>query len=68
MVDRDDDQRKRFSRVFEHLDDVKGKRINILDGLELHTDVFNPMEQAIITDFVFRMQRLGQQKQLKGID
>lgn len=67
-VDKEDNKEKRLCRVFEHLDNVKGKRVNILEELELHTDVFNPTEQAIITDFVFGMQRLGQQKQLKGID
>ncbi|KAF3339230.1 Oxidoreductase, 2OG-Fe(II) oxygenase family protein [Carex littledalei] len=64
-ADKEENKEKRLCQVFEHLDNVKGKRVNILAGLELHTDVFNPTEQAIITDFVFGMQRLGQQKQLK---
>lgn len=50
------------------MENVNGKRINILEGLKLHTNVFDPLEQARITDFVYEMQNLGQEGQLKGMN
>jgi hypothetical protein len=67
LINREGQKTKLFSEVFKYMENVKGKRTNILDGLKLHTNVFDPFEQARITDFVYAMQKLGQEGRLKGI-
>ncbi|KAG9443003.1 hypothetical protein H6P81_018857 [Aristolochia fimbriata] len=66
------DQREyiRFMNVqrkkdFICLERVKGKIVNILDGLELHTGVFSAAEQKRIVDFVYDLQEKGRKGQLK---
>ncbi|CAL9068354.1 unnamed protein product [Musa banksii] len=46
------------------LERVKGKIVNILDGLELHTGVFSAAEQKRIVDFVYELQGKGKNHQL----
>lgn len=48
------------------LERVKGKIVNILDGLELHTGVFSAVEQKRIVDFVYELQEKGRNHQLGG--
>nr|DAD24608.1 TPA_asm: hypothetical protein HUJ06_026072 [Nelumbo nucifera] len=60
----------RFSQVgrkkdFVYFERVNGKKTNVLQGLELHTRVFNTMEQEKIVDYVYKLQRTGQNGQLK---
>lgn len=48
------------------LERVKGKLVNILEGLELHTGVFSAAEQKRIVDFVYSLQERGRKGELKG--
>lgn len=45
---------------------VKGRRVNILEGLELHDGVFDAAEQKRIVDFVYELQDMGRRGKLKG--
>ncbi|GMP31939.1 hypothetical protein CsSME_00005934 [Camellia sinensis var. sinensis] len=61
----------RFSNVkrkkdFICLERFKGKIVNILEGLELHTGVFSAAEQKRIVDFVYSLQERGKKGELKG--
>lgn len=56
-------KRKKDFICFER---VKGKLVNILDGLELHTGVFSAAEQKRIVDFVYELQEMGKKGKLKG--
>nr|XP_023871387.1 uncharacterized protein LOC111983978 [Quercus suber]POE87187.1 rna demethylase alkbh5 [Quercus suber] len=47
------------------LERVKGKIVNILDGLELHTGVFSAVEQKRIVDHVYQLQEMGAKGELK---
>ncbi|XP_043713618.1 RNA demethylase ALKBH9B [Telopea speciosissima] len=47
------------------LERVKGKIVNILDGLELHTGVFSTAEQKRIVDFIYDLQEKGRKGELK---
>ncbi|CAI9287149.1 unnamed protein product [Lactuca saligna] len=51
---------------FVHFERVYGKNMNILQGLELHTQVFNPEEQKKIVESVYEFQRLGQKGRLRA--
>ncbi|XLU33677.1 hypothetical protein S245_069743 [Arachis hypogaea] len=60
----------RYSQVqckkdFSLIERVDGKSINVLQGLELHTQVFNPMEQRKIVECIYRLQWRGMQGKLK---
>lgn len=48
------------------LERVKGKIVNILDGLELHVGIFSAAEQKRIVDYVYELQEKGRNGQLKG--
>lgn len=48
------------------LERVKGKLVNILDGLELHTGVFSAVEQKRIVDFVYELQEKGRKSEFGG--
>ncbi|THG02061.1 hypothetical protein TEA_012644 [Camellia sinensis var. sinensis] len=48
------------------LERFKGKIVNILEGLELHTGVFSAAEQKRIVDFVYSLQERGKKGELKG--
>uniref|UniRef100_A0A0V0GLE4 Putative ovule protein n=1 Tax=Solanum chacoense TaxID=4108 RepID=A0A0V0GLE4_SOLCH len=50
---------------FIYLERVNGKIVNILDGLELHTDVFSMAEQNRIVKFVEKLEEMGKSGQLK---
>lgn len=45
---------------------IRGRNINILEGLELHTRVFNAAEQEVIVDYVYMLQEMGKKGQFKG--
>ncbi|XP_010489437.1 PREDICTED: uncharacterized protein LOC104767102 [Camelina sativa] len=47
------------------LERVKGKIINVLEGLELHTGVFSAVEQKRIVDLVYQLQEKGRRGELK---
>ncbi|XP_028094425.1 LOW QUALITY PROTEIN: RNA demethylase ALKBH9B [Camellia sinensis] len=47
------------------LERFKGKIVNILEGLELHTGVFSAAEQKRIVDFVYSLQERGKKGELK---
>lgn len=60
----------RFANVgrktnFSHLERVYGKNVNVLQGLELHTQVFSIEEQKKIVESVYEFQRLGQKGRLR---
>lgn len=52
---------------FIHIESINGRRTNVLQGLELHTQVFNANEQKEIVDCVYNLQRMGQRGQLRGM-
>lgn len=61
----------RFSQVgrkkdYVHIERVNGRKVNVLQGLELYTQVFNPEEQKKIVECVYDLQRMGQKGLLKG--
>ncbi len=54
-------------RDFVHVERIDGKQTNVLQGLELHTGVFNAEEQNKIVECVYGFQRKGRRGQLRGI-
>lgn len=63
-------ERIRYSRVhsekdFSFIERVNRRHINVLQGLELHTGVFNPVEQRKIVEWIYRLQWRGQQGKLR---
>ncbi|WZZ63991.1 hypothetical protein YC2023_075361 [Brassica napus] len=52
-------------RDFLCLENVNGEMVNILEGLELHTDVFNAVEQQKIVDKVCELQEKARKGELK---
>lgn len=66
------DERIRYSEVqcnkdFTYIERINGRDTNLLEGLELHSGVFNATEQSEIVDYIYRLQRRGQQGRLRGI-
>jgi len=62
----------RYSEVqckkdFTFVERINGRDINLLQGLELHTGVFNAAEQNEIVECIYRLQMIGQQGRLRGI-
>ncbi|KAF5178626.1 Rna demethylase alkbh9b [Thalictrum thalictroides] len=53
------------NKDFICLERVKGKIINILDGLELHTGVFSAAEQKRIVDYVYTLEDKGRKGELR---
>ncbi|KAG2323363.1 hypothetical protein Bca4012_058855 [Brassica carinata] len=47
------------------LERVKGKLVNVVDGLELHTGVFSAVEQKRIVDKVYELQEKGRKGELR---
>ncbi|KAK1417657.1 hypothetical protein QVD17_26789 [Tagetes erecta] len=50
---------------FTHFERVNGRNINVVQGLELHTQVFNDEEQKKIVKAVYELQRMGQKGRLR---
>lgn len=50
---------------FVHYEKVNGKNVNVVQGLELHTRVFNADEQNKIVESVYEFQRMGQKGRLR---
>lgn len=48
------------------LERFRGKLVNILEGLELHTGIFSAAEQKRIVDTVYIYQEKGRKGELKG--
>lgn len=70
LVLEDGDERARIAKIgrkknFSHFERVDGVKKNVLEGLELHTGVFNAEDQKQIVDCVYNLQRMGQRGQLK---
>ncbi|GMQ01820.1 hypothetical protein CsSME_00048315 [Camellia sinensis var. sinensis] len=64
-------ERTRFAQIgrkkdYVHIERIDGKATNVLQGLELHTQVFNTEEQKKIVDRVYNLQRMGQNGQLRA--
>ncbi|XP_028244316.1 RNA demethylase ALKBH9B-like isoform X3 [Glycine soja] len=60
----------RYSQVhckkdFTFVERVNRRYVNVLRGLELHTGVFNAVEQRKIVEWIYRLQWRGQQGKLK---
>ena len=49
------------------LERIEGRLTNVLEGLELHTRVFNAEEQRKIVEFVYKLQDMGKKRLLRGI-
>ncbi|KAE9446103.1 hypothetical protein C3L33_22034, partial [Rhododendron williamsianum] len=69
-LSRDQREHLRFSNLrrkkdFISLERVNGKFVNILDGLELHTNVFSAVEQKRIVNFVYELQERGKKGELR---
>lgn len=65
-------ERIRYNEVqsktdFYFIERLNGRDINVLQGLELHTGVFNAAEQNKIVEYIYRLQWRGQQGKLRGI-
>ncbi|XP_059653444.1 RNA demethylase ALKBH9B-like [Cornus florida] len=61
----------RFAEVgrkknFNYVERIYGKPTNLLQGLELHTRVFNAEEQQKIVECVYQFQRMGRKGQLRA--
>ncbi|XP_019178294.1 PREDICTED: uncharacterized protein LOC109173509 [Ipomoea nil] len=61
----------RFAQVkskkdFVHYERVDGKEINVVEGVELHTEIFDAKEQMKIVECVYKYQQLGRKGQLKA--
>ena len=52
---------------FVHIERIDGRTMNVIQGLELHTRVFNSEEQKKIVECVYNLQRMGQKGMLRGI-
>lgn len=71
----DDEMEMEYSRFMEVrrkknfvcLERIRGKPVNILEGLELHNGVFSSAEQRKIVDFVYSLQKMGKRGQLMGM-
>ncbi|KAF9608629.1 hypothetical protein IFM89_010114 [Coptis chinensis] len=50
---------------FECVERIKGRPVNVLQGLELHTRVFSDEEQKKIVDYVYDLQRMGHSGELR---
>ncbi|KAI4298998.1 hypothetical protein L6164_032498 [Bauhinia variegata] len=64
-------ERIRYSQVqrkkdFKHVEMINGREINVLQGLELHTRVFNFEEQQKIIELCYQLQRKGREGRLRG--
>ncbi|KAH7424405.1 hypothetical protein KP509_11G007300 [Ceratopteris richardii] len=64
------DNRQRLSEIrrkkdFCFIDRINGKNVNILEGLELHRNVFNNVEQKELIDYVYQLQELGRNQKLR---
>jgi len=51
---------------FVCLERIRGKLVNITQGLELHTGVFSRVEQNKLIDLVKELQAKGRRQDLKG--
>ncbi|KAL9267644.1 RNA demethylase ALKBH9B-like protein [Drosera capensis] len=51
---------------FVHYERIHGKEVNVLQGLELHTGVFDAKEQSKIVKNVYELQKMGQKGQLRA--
>ncbi|KFK30240.1 hypothetical protein AALP_AA7G235700 [Arabis alpina] len=52
-------------KVFTCFERIRGERVNILEGLELHTGVFSAVEQKRIVDHVYELQEKGRKGELQ---
>ncbi|CAN8327950.1 unnamed protein product [Cochlearia groenlandica] len=52
-------------KVFSCFERVRGKNVDILQGLELHTGVFSAVEQKRIVDYVYELQEKGRKGELQ---
>ncbi|XP_004287820.1 PREDICTED: uncharacterized protein LOC101301905 [Fragaria vesca subsp. vesca] len=50
---------------FVSLERDKGKYVNVVEGLELHTGIFSAVEQKRIVDFVYDLEQKGRNGELK---
>ncbi|KNA19698.1 hypothetical protein SOVF_058830 isoform B [Spinacia oleracea] len=65
----DEEEWNRFSQVkrkkdFVHYERVDGRKVNVVQGLELHTGVFSAEEQKKIVESVYNFQKMGRKGQL----
>ncbi|XP_077241611.1 uncharacterized protein LOC143882093 [Tasmannia lanceolata] len=69
-LSREQREQIRFSQVgrkkdYLFMEKINGKSVNVLEGLELHTRVFSAVEQKKIVNYVYTLQRMGQEGQLR---
>ncbi|KAE8810444.1 RNA demethylase ALKBH5-like [Hordeum vulgare] len=57
--------RVRRKKDFRHMERVDGRMVNVLQGLELHANVFSPDEQAKIVACVLDLQDQGRRGRLR---
>ncbi|KAL8158067.1 hypothetical protein AgCh_002686 [Apium graveolens] len=51
---------------FVHFEKIGGREINVLQGLELYTNVFGPDNQTDIVNCIYELQKKGRLGQLRG--
>ncbi|XP_057960617.1 RNA demethylase ALKBH9B [Malania oleifera] len=71
QLSRDQREYIRFMNVIRKKDFIclerfKGKIVNILDGLELHSGIFSAAEQKRIVDYIYELQEMGKNGKLKS--
>ncbi|XP_065851002.1 RNA demethylase ALKBH9B-like isoform X2 [Euphorbia lathyris] len=70
MSEEQKEEQIRFSNVgrkknFSYVERVNGKSTNVLEGLQLHTKVFNAQEQKKIVECVYNLQNSGRKGHLR---
>lgn len=45
---------------------IRGREVNVLEGLELHKNLFTELEQKRLVDFILEMEEKGRNNQLPG--
>ncbi|KAL5713558.1 mRNA N(6)-methyladenine demethylase [Ranunculus cassubicifolius] len=71
LLNLDSDELKKMSRVgrkffFTCVEKINGRPLNVLEGLELHTRVFDDQEQKQIVEQVYNLQKMGQSGKLRS--
>ncbi|KAK8942926.1 hypothetical protein KSP39_PZI009532 [Platanthera zijinensis] len=66
----EEDEAVRLSKLgrkkdFKYMERVRGRLINVLEGLELHTGVFSAAEQRRIVNCIYDFQERGRKGQLR---
>ncbi len=48
-------------RTFDYPERVRGQEVNVVEGLELHTQVLNTTEQALLVETIKKWEMMGRE-------